>query len=101
MENLEFFTIRPKQCFYLTHSAPEYFEKLSFKKTKNATLNGYISNVMANSESKLTLFKTEWFFARSTHTGTQQGAPPPTTPGETDSGSRGSKSYDTSILVVV
>ena len=38
----------------LTHSAPEYFEKLAFKKNKNATLNGCISKAKAKSESKLT-----------------------------------------------
>ena len=65
MENLEFFTIRPKQCFYLTHSAPEYFEKLSFKKTKNATLNGYISNVMVNSESELTFSESSFNFIQN------------------------------------
>ena len=29
-----FFTFRSKQCFYLTHSAQEYFKKMKFKKTK-------------------------------------------------------------------
>ena len=29
-----FFAFGPKQCFYLTHSSREYFEKLAFKKNK-------------------------------------------------------------------
>ena len=33
-----------QQCFYLTHSVREYFEKLALKKVKNATLNGCISS---------------------------------------------------------
>ena len=41
-EKLHFFTLRPNQFFYLTHSAWEYFEKLTLKK-KSATLNGCIS----------------------------------------------------------
>ena len=32
LEKLRFFTSGPKQCFYLTHSTREYFEKLAFKK---------------------------------------------------------------------
>ena len=47
----------------LTHSAPEYFEKLAFKKTtKNATLNGCISKARANSESKLTFSESSFNF---------------------------------------
>ena len=33
-EKLHFFAFGPKQCFYLTHTAREYFEKLAFKKNK-------------------------------------------------------------------
>ena len=55
-EKLHFFTFGPKQCFYLTHSAREYFLKLGFKKkqTKNTTLTSCISKARMNSESKLT-----------------------------------------------
>ena len=35
---------------FLTHSAPEYFEKLALKKRKTPNLNGYISKTRANSE---------------------------------------------------
>ena len=31
-EKLHFFTFGAKQCFYLTHSTQEYFEKLAFEK---------------------------------------------------------------------
>ena len=91
---------------------------LHLKQTKKATLNGCISKDRVNSESKLkfsessfnfleyrvvfcTLYSrqyttvflnTEWFFARSTHVNTQQGAPMPTTPDAAASGSQGSKS---------
>ena len=65
----------------LTHSAPEYFEKLPLKNP--ATSNGCISKARANSESKLRFseshsifFKTGWFFAHSTHVGTQQSPVP-------------------------
>ena len=34
LEKLPFFTFGPKQCFDLTHSAREYFEKLTLKKSK-------------------------------------------------------------------
>ena len=37
-ETLHFFTFRPKQCFYLTHSAREYFVKLAFKKKQKIQL---------------------------------------------------------------
>ena len=37
----------------LTHTAPEYFEKLALKKSKNPILNGYISKTMTNSKSEL------------------------------------------------
>ena len=33
---------------------PGYFEKLVFKRTRKATLNGYISKARASSESRLT-----------------------------------------------
>ena len=48
-------TFRQKQCFYLAHSVPEYFEKLPIKnanQTKNSTLSVYILNTGVNSESK-------------------------------------------------
>ena len=38
-EKLHFFTFRPNQCFYLTHSAREYFVKLAFKKNKKYNFN--------------------------------------------------------------
>ena len=50
-EKLHFFIFGPKQCFYVTHSALEYFEKLALKKKKKnkktATLNGCISKAGA------------------------------------------------------
>ena len=52
---MAFFTFGRKQCFYLTYSVREHFEKLTFKKTtKKATLNGCISKSRIKSESKLT-----------------------------------------------
>ena len=33
-EKLQFSAFGPKQCFYLAHTAREYFEKLAFKKNK-------------------------------------------------------------------
>ena len=48
--------------FSLTHSAREDFEKLAFKKTKNATLNSFIANARANSESKLTFSESSFNF---------------------------------------
>ena len=33
-QKLQFFTFGQKQSFYLTHSAPDNFEKLVFKKSK-------------------------------------------------------------------
>ena len=50
LEKLHFFTFGPKQCFYVTHSALEYFEKLALKKKQQktpATLNGCISKAGA------------------------------------------------------
>ena len=38
-EKLQFLTFGPKQCFYLTHSATEYFEKLAFTKKKQKKRN--------------------------------------------------------------
>ena len=64
-EKLHFFTFGPKQCFYLTHSVREYFEILAFKKTKNATLNGFISKVRTTSESKLTFPESSFNFLES------------------------------------
>ena len=98
-EKLQFLTFGPKQCFYLTHSATEYFEKLAFtKKKKNATLNGCISKARASSESKLKFLEISFnflqnsvVFARSTHVGTREGALPPTNTGAAASGSWGSK----------
>ena len=85
---LHFFNFGPKQCFYLTHSAREYFEKMAFeKKTKNSTLSDCISKTRANSEAKVTFsessldFRTMGrFFSRSIHVGTRQEARPPATP---------------------
>ena len=65
-EKPHFITIGRKQCFYLTHSAREYFEKLSFKKTlKNEPLNGCISKARANSESKLTFSESSFNFLQN------------------------------------
>ena len=51
---------------FITHSAPEYFEKLVFKKKKNnATLNGCISKARANSESKLTFSESSFNFVQN------------------------------------
>ena len=58
-------TFRQKQCFYLAHSVPEYFEKLPIKnanQTKNPTLSGYILNTGVNSESKLKFSESSFNF---------------------------------------
>ena len=77
-EKLHFFTLRPKQFFYLTHSAREYFEKLAFeKKGKNETLDGSISKIGENSENYYfqkfhsILSKKRLFFVRSNHMSTE------------------------------
>ena len=51
----------------LTHSAPEYFEKLPLKNP--ATSNGCISKARANSESKLTFSESSlmWVHGRGLH----------------------------------
>ena len=85
---LHFFNFGPKQCFYLTHSAREYFEKMAFeKKTKNSTLSDCISKARTNSKAKVTFSESsldfrimEGFFSRSIHVGTRQEAQPPATP---------------------
>ena len=46
-------------------------------------------------------FKAGWFFARSTHVGARQGARPPTTPGATVSGSRGSIIIIIIIIIII
>ena len=52
--------------FVLTHSAPEYFEKLTLKKKrKNAILNGFISKARVNSESKLTFLESSFNFLQN------------------------------------
>ena len=38
-EKLHFLTFGPNQCFYLTHSAWEYFVKLAFKRNKRYNFN--------------------------------------------------------------
>ena len=38
-EKLHFLTFGPNQCFYLTHSAWEYFVKLAFKRNKKYNFN--------------------------------------------------------------
>ena len=58
-KKMKFFTYGLKQWFYLTHSGREYFEKLAFKRTRNAPLNGCISKARASSESRLT-FSESW-----------------------------------------
>ena len=65
------FSLLGKQCFYLTRSAPEYFEKLALKKGKHPTSNTSFSKTRTNL----------LFFARSTQVGTRQGTLPPATPG--------------------
>ena len=94
-----FFTFAPKQCFYLNHSTREYVEKLSFKQPKRAILNGCISKARTNSEIRLAFSESSFnflesrlFYARSTHLGTWQWAPPHINPGIPASGSPGSKS---------
>ena len=63
---LHFFTFGPKQCFYLTHSVRESFQKLAFqKKTKNATLNGCVSKDRANYETILTFSESSFNFLQN------------------------------------
>ena len=65
-KNCIFLTFGPKQCFYLTHSAREYFEKLGFKKKqKNATLKRFLSKARASSESKLTFSESYFYFLQN------------------------------------
>ena len=40
LEKLRFFSSGPKQYFYLTHSAREFFEKLAFEKYKKRNFKG-------------------------------------------------------------
>ena len=62
-KKLHFLTFGPKQCFYLTHSARECFEKLAFKKKqKNATLKRFLSKARASCESKLTFSESYLYF---------------------------------------
>ena len=83
----------------ITHSAPEYFEKLAFKKkTKNATLKGCISKARVNSESKLTFSESSFNFLQNKVVfctlyprGYTAGGSDPYSPGASASGSRGSK----------
>ena len=58
-EKLQFFCFGPKQCFYLTHSAWEYFESCHLRATKNTNLNGCIWKATTNSDSKAT-FSERW-----------------------------------------
>ena len=48
-QKLPFSTFGPKQCFYLIHSAREYFGKLAFKQ-KKSTFGGWISKAKVSSE---------------------------------------------------
>ena len=93
-EKLQFFAFGPKQCFYLTHTARVYFEKLAFKKNKKCSFKRlYLKRydefrVKTNIFRKFIQFsfKQGVFFARSTHVGTR---PPPTSPGTAARASRG------------
>ena len=73
----------------LTHSAREYFEKLALKKAKNVTLNGCISKVSANSESKLAFSGSSFRFLQNSVAFCTlcphgyKARPPPTSPGAT------------------
>ena len=58
------FPFGPKKCFYLIHSALEYFEKLAFKK-KKTILNNCISRARLNSESKLTFSGSSFNFLQN------------------------------------
>ena len=71
LEKLHFFTFGPKQCFYLTHSVREYFEKLALKKMTGRITYKHFQKVHS------IFFKTGLFFARSTHVGTRQGGSAP------------------------
>ena len=61
-EKLQSFAFGPKQCFYLTHWAREYFENCHLRNTKKETLNGCISKARTNSESKLTFSESSFNF---------------------------------------
>ena len=51
-EKLQVFTFRQKQCFYLNHSAPEYFKKLALKKSKTRNFKQlYLKNSELIAES--------------------------------------------------
>ena len=60
IENVFFLTLR-----ILVHSAPEYFEKLPLKKTKNPTLNGYVSKTRADAQPKLKFSETSFKFLQT------------------------------------
>ena len=81
----------------LTHLAVEYFEDLTFKKTKNQIhlLNGHISKNRANSEWDFLkvhsiFFKTALSSVRFVDVDKLQGAPLPTISGAAASGLQGS-----------
>ena len=56
LEKLHFFTFGPKQCFYLTHSVREYFEKLALKKNDGA------NNIQTFSESPFNFLQNRVVF---------------------------------------
>ena len=65
IKKLQFFPFGTKKCFYLIHSALEYFEKLALKKKKKTILNNCISRARLNSESKLTFSGSSFNFLQN------------------------------------
>ena len=93
-----FFTFGPKQFFYLTHSAREYFEKLTFKKQKKCNFKRlYLKDwgkfrQLIFSEILFNFLENKVVFCTLYPLGTRQRAPHPTTLGPAAIGSPGSKS---------
>ena len=87
LEKLRFFSSRPKQYFYLTHSACEYSEKLALKKNKYGNFKRLYLKSYSKFRVKTSVFrkfiqfssKQSGFSSCSTHVGTRQGAPFPAT----------------------
>ena len=76
-KNLDFSTFEPKQCFYLTHSTREYFEKLAFKKNKKFNFKRlYLKDSgkfreLTFSEIWFNFVQKRLFFVRSNHMSTR------------------------------
>ena len=57
LEKLRFFSFGPKQCFYLTHSACEYSEKLALKKNKYGNFKRLYLKSYSKFRGKTSIFR--------------------------------------------